>query len=143
MSTPCGLEKFSRIDEEKEISQKREEIFEEQESAEEKEEPTSVEDKEKDQHSECRRIVDESPPKSKSVPFTNILKSKQKKKVEFNTNFGENFSGCLYQSASFVGCRRHLSIWKKKFKELCSPKRAPRTNGLSIHVSAMLLNQIP
>lgn len=70
---------------------KREEIFEEQESAEEKEEPTSVEDKEKDQHSECRRIVDESPPKSKSVPFTNTLKSKQKKKVEFNTNLVKIF----------------------------------------------------
>ncbi|CAA6669712.1 unnamed protein product [Spirodela intermedia] len=66
--------------------------------------------------------------KSKTVPFPDALKSKQKKKSEVNENLHKFFQD-VYINVPLLQAVEDIPMYANFLKELCTPKRAPRTEN--------------
>ncbi|CAA7409599.1 unnamed protein product [Spirodela intermedia] len=77
-----------------------------------------------------------------TIPFPKALEPRQRKKKEHNEEIKKILQD-VQISLSLLTAIEHIPEYARVLKEMCTPKRAPRVEKLSMHASALLLNQLP
>ncbi|CAA7394772.1 unnamed protein product [Spirodela intermedia] len=77
-----------------------------------------------------------------TIPFTKALEPRQRKKKEHNEEIKKILQD-VQISLPLLTTIEHIPEYARVLKEMCTPKRAPRVEKLSMHVSTLLLNQLP
>ncbi|CAA7411073.1 unnamed protein product [Spirodela intermedia] len=70
------------------------------------------------------------------------MKPRQRKKKEHNEEIKKILQD-VQISLPLLTAIEHILEYARDLKEMCTPKRAPRVEKLSMHSSALLLNQLP
>ncbi|CAA7392252.1 unnamed protein product [Spirodela intermedia] len=77
-----------------------------------------------------------------TIPFPRALEPRQRKKKEHNEKIKKILQD-VQISFPLLTTIEHILEYARVLKEMCTPKRAPRGEKLSMHASALLLNQLP
>ncbi|CAA6675038.1 unnamed protein product [Spirodela intermedia] len=77
-----------------------------------------------------------------TIPFPKALEPRQRKKKEHNEEIKKILQD-VQISLPLLTAIEHIPEYARVLKEMCTPKRAPRVEKLSMHASALLLNQLP
>ncbi|CAA7397907.1 unnamed protein product [Spirodela intermedia] len=77
-----------------------------------------------------------------TIPFPKALEPRQRKKKEHNEEIKKILQD-VQISLPLLTATKHIPEYARVLKEMCTPKRAPRVEKLSVHASALLLNQLP
>ncbi|CAA7394541.1 unnamed protein product [Spirodela intermedia] len=77
-----------------------------------------------------------------TIPFPKALEPRQRKKKEHNEEIKKILQD-VQISLPLLTAIEHILEYARVLKEMCTPKRAPRVEKLSMHASALLLNQLP
>ncbi|CAA7407045.1 unnamed protein product [Spirodela intermedia] len=77
-----------------------------------------------------------------TIPFPKALEPRQRKKKEHNEEIKKILQD-VQISLPLLTTIEHIPEYARVLKEMCTPKRAPRVEKLSMHASALLLNQLP
>ncbi|CAA7399494.1 unnamed protein product [Spirodela intermedia] len=77
-----------------------------------------------------------------TIPFPKALEPRQRKKKEHNKEIKKILQD-VQISLPLLTTIEHIPEYAKVLTKMYTPKRAPRVEKLSMHVSALLLNQLP
>ncbi|CAA6674614.1 unnamed protein product [Spirodela intermedia] len=77
-----------------------------------------------------------------TIPFPKALEPRQRKKKEHNEEIKKILQD-VQISLPLVTTIKHIPEYARVLIEMCTPKRAPRVEKLSMHTIALLLNQLP
>ncbi|CAA7411083.1 unnamed protein product [Spirodela intermedia] len=77
-----------------------------------------------------------------TIPFPKALEPRQRKKKEHNEEI-KKILQVVQISLPLLTAIEHILKYARVLKEMCTPKRAHRVEKLSMHASALLLNQLP
>ncbi|CAA7392271.1 unnamed protein product [Spirodela intermedia] len=98
----------------------------------------TLEEKENDFIDSTKEILKERT----TIPFPRALEPRQRKKKEHNEEIKKILQD-VQISFPLLTAIEHIPEYVRVLKEMCTPKRAPRVEKLSMHASALLLNQLP
>ncbi|CAA6674292.1 unnamed protein product [Spirodela intermedia] len=76
-----------------------------------------------------------------TIPFPKALEPRQRKKKEHNEEIKKILQD-VQISLPLLTAIEHIPEYARVLKEMCTPKRAPRVEKLSMHASVLLLNQL-
>ncbi|CAA7401843.1 unnamed protein product [Spirodela intermedia] len=77
-----------------------------------------------------------------TIPFPKALEPRQRKKKEHNQEIKKILQD-MQISLPLLTAIEHIPEYARVLKEMCIPKWTPRVEKLSMHASALLLNQLP
>ncbi|CAA6659616.1 unnamed protein product [Spirodela intermedia] len=75
------------------------------------------------------------------ILFPKALEPRQRKKKEHNEEIKKKLQDVQISLPLLIAIE-HIPKYARVLKEMCTPKRAPRVEKLSMHASALLLNQL-